>query len=170
MALLFGFVFSKYVELCPPLIFQPFFFFPIRSTLCFHWLPILEHLFFNCFTSCGNITFTTFTYVMNVCVSTTSWTFITIKGFPWNKFYNLTNFGLYHFMSIQTTNVACIWRCLLWFLTWLCYVYDYHHGLLLFSACFHIVVCHPIICATFISIFYITFCFYSCYLFRTLWY
>jgi hypothetical protein len=21
----------------------------------------------------------------------------------------------YHFMSIQTTDVACIWRCLLWF-------------------------------------------------------
>jgi hypothetical protein len=27
-----------------------------------------------------------------------------------------------HFISIQTTNVACVWRCLLWFLTWLCYL------------------------------------------------
>ncbi len=38
-----------------------------------------------------------------------------------------------HFMFIQTIDVACIWKYLLWFLTPLCYLYGYHYGLLLFS-------------------------------------
>jgi len=40
-----------------------------------------------------------------------------------------------HFMFIQTIDVACIWKYLLWFLTPLCYLYGYHYGLFLFSFC-----------------------------------
>jgi hypothetical protein len=66
----------------------------------------------------------------------------------------------YHFMSIQTIDVACIWRCLLWFLTWLCYLYGCHHGLFfLLFACLHIVIHHPTICAIFISLPCVIFCF-----------
>jgi hypothetical protein len=49
---------------------------------------------------------------------------------------------IYHFMSIQTINVTCIWKCLLCFLTWLCHLYGCHRGLLfLLSTCLHIVIC-----------------------------
>ncbi len=78
---------------------------------------------------------------------------------------------IYHFMSIQMTDVTCIWRCLLCFLTWLCHLYGCHYGLLfLFSACLHIVICQPTICAMFVNFPYITSCFYYYYIFDTLWY
>jgi hypothetical protein len=76
----------------------------------------------------------------------------------------------YHFMSIQTTNVACIWRCILWFFILLCCFYDCHYGLLLFSSCFDIVISHSTICAIFVNLSYITLCFWYCCLLSTLWY
>ncbi len=36
-----------------------------------------------------------------------------------------------HFMSIQTKNVACVWKCLLWFLTLLWCLCVCHYGLFL---------------------------------------
>jgi hypothetical protein len=45
---------------------------------------------------------------------------------------------IYHFMFIETIDVACIWQCLMCFLTPLCYFYGYHYGLFfLLSACLH---------------------------------
>jgi hypothetical protein len=38
--------------------------------------------------------------------------------FPMKHLLHLSKLWIvFHFMSIQPTNVACIWRCLLWFLT-----------------------------------------------------
>ncbi len=67
-----------------------------------------------------------------------------------------------HFMSIQTTYVACIWRCLLWFLTWLCCLCGCQCGLFfLVFACLHIVIRHPTICAIFVNLPSIILCFAS---------
>jgi hypothetical protein len=72
---------------------------------------------------------------------------------------------------MQTIDVACIWRCFLWFLTWLCGFSGCHCGLLfLLFTCLHIVIHHPIICAMFINLPYITLCFHWCHLFSILWY
>jgi hypothetical protein len=74
-------------------------------------------------------------------------------------------------MCIQTTYVACIWRCFLWFLIWLYYFYGYHRGLIFFLfTCLHIVIHHPINCAIFVNILCITMCFHWCCLFGTMWY
>jgi hypothetical protein len=78
---------------------------------------------------------------------------------------------IYHFMLIQTTDVACIWRYLLWFLIWLCCLCGCHHGLFfLLFACLRIVIYHPIVCAMFINLSYITLCFCWCCLLGTMWY
>jgi hypothetical protein len=81
--------------------------------------------------------------------------------FPMKLLLHLSKlWTIYHFMSIQTIIVACIWRCLLWFLTWLYCLCGCHYGLLfLLSVCLHIVICHPTICAIFINLPYITLCF-----------
>jgi hypothetical protein len=76
-----------------------------------------------------------------------------------------------HFMSIQTIDVACIWRCLMWFLIWLCCLYGCHCGLFfLLFAFLHIVIHHPTICVIFVSLPYITMCFHWYCLFGTVWY
>jgi len=62
------------------------------------------------------LTSTTFTSIVIVYVLVTSWTSATTTYFPWNIIYISTN---YHFMSIRTIDVACIWKCLMWFLNWL---------------------------------------------------
>jgi hypothetical protein len=92
--------------------------------------------------------------------------------FPIKHFLHLNKlWTIYHFMSIQTIDVACIWKCLLWFLTWLCYLCGCHYGLhLLLSTCFQIVVRHPTICVMFVNLPYITMCFCWYYLFGILWY
>ncbi len=36
-------------------LFQPFFLFLVNGAFCFIWFSILEHMFFNYFTSCGNV-------------------------------------------------------------------------------------------------------------------
>ncbi len=78
---------------------------------------------------------------------------------------------IYHFMSIQTTYVACIWRCLLWFLTLLWCLCGCHYGLLLLHfACFHIMISHSIVCAILVNLPYITLCFWYYYLLSILWY
>ncbi len=59
-------------------------------------------------------------------------------------------------------------RSILWFLTWLCYLCGCHCGMVILFACLHIRGRHPTICAMFISLHYITLCFYQCYLFGTL--
>jgi hypothetical protein len=40
---------------------------------------------------------------------------------------------------------------------------------LFFSACLHIVICHPTICAMFVSLPNIIFCFHQCCLFCIMW-
>jgi hypothetical protein len=152
---------------------QPFFFPLINNTLLFSWFSILEHLLFSYFIFCGNINIHHI-YICNdcLCISNKLNYLITID-FPWNIFCISINklWTICHFMSIQTTYVACIWRCLLWFMTWLCYLYGYHYGLFfLLLACLHIVVNHPRICAMFVSFPCITLCFCWCYLFGTMWY
>jgi hypothetical protein len=93
-------------------------------------------------------------------------------NFPMKHLLHLSKLWVIcHFMSIQTINVACIWRCLLWFLTWLCGLCSCHRGMFfLFSACFHIIIHHPTICAIFVSFPCIILCFQWCCLFGTLWY
>ncbi len=76
---------------------------------------------------------------------------------------------IYHFMSIQTTNVA-LWRCLLWFLTLLCCLYGCHCGLNLLCTCLHLLIIHFTICAILVNFSCITLCFWWCCLFSTLWY
>jgi hypothetical protein len=74
-------------------------------------------------------------------------------------------------MSIQTIDVACIWKNLLWFLTWLWCLYGCHHGLFFFLfACFHIVIRYPIVCAMFVNLPCIIMCFHCCCMFNVLWY
>jgi hypothetical protein len=77
---------------------------------------------------------------------------------------------IYHFMSIQTTDVACIWRCLLWFLIQFCYLCGYHCGLLLIFARLHIMINCSIICVLLVNLPCFILCFRWCYLFSTLWY
>jgi len=65
-----------------------------------------------------------------------------------------------HFMSIQTTNVTCIPRCLLRFLTRLGCFCNCHCSLfLLLSTCLHIMINHSIICVKLVSLPCITICF-----------
>jgi hypothetical protein len=91
--------------------------------------------------------------------------------FPMKHLLHLSKlWTICQFMSIQTTYVACIWGCLLWFLTILCYFYGYHCGLLLLFTCLHIVIIHSTICAILVNLPCITLCFWWCYLFNILWY
>jgi hypothetical protein len=140
---------------------QSFFFLPISNTLCFSWFSILEHLFLSYFTSCGNINIHHI-HICNdyLCLSNrlNLWSY---HRFPMKHFIYLNKlWTIHHFMSIQTTNVTCIWRCLLCFLIWLCHLYGYHRGLFFFLfACLHIVIYHPTICAMFVSFPCIILCF-----------
>jgi hypothetical protein len=80
--------------------------------------------------------------------------------FPMKHLLHLSKlWTICHFMSIQTTNVACIWRCLLSFLTLLCCLCGYHCGLLLLFTCFHIVISHSTICWILVSFPCIILCF-----------
>ncbi len=140
---------------------QPFFFFLVSNTFCFSWLSILEHLFLNYFTSCGNINIHHI-HIQNACLCFSNRLNLYYSDiFPMEHFLHLSKlWTIYHFMSIQTTNVTCIWRCILYFLTWLCCLCGCHHGLLFFLfACLHIVICLPTICVMFINLPCITLCF-----------
>jgi hypothetical protein len=134
-------------------LFQPLFFIPIRNSFCFSWLSILEHMFFNYFTSCGNIIIHHI-HIFNdyLCFSNklNLWYY---DKFPMKHFLHFNKlWTIYHFMSIQTTYATCMWRCLLCFLTWLCRLCGLHRGILFFLfACRRIVICHPTICAMFIN-------------------
>jgi hypothetical protein len=126
-------------------------------------------MFFNYFTSCGNINIHHI-HIHNDCLCLSNrLNLYYCHRFPMKQFLHFNKLRtIYHFMSIQTTYVTCIWRCLLCFLTWLCCFYGCHHDFFnLFFACFHIVICHP---TMFVSLPYITLCFCWCYLFGTLWY
>ncbi len=138
-------------------LFQPVFFLPINNIFCFSWLSILEHLFFNYFTSCGNINIHHIHIHSDCLCFSNRFELLLLSHFlHFNKLWTIC-----HFMSIQTIDVTCIWRCLLCFLTWLCYFCGCHRGLLFFLfACFHIVIFHPTICAMFVSLHLITLCFY----------
>ncbi len=153
MALRSRFLFFEFVELSPPL--------RIKNALCFSWLFILQHMFFSYFISCGNINihhihirndYLSLSNRLNLCYC---------DRFPMKHFLHLNKlWTIYHFMSIQTTNETCISRCILCFLIWLCCLYGCHCGMLfLFSTCFHIVICHPIICVMFVNFPCITLCF-----------
>jgi hypothetical protein len=81
--------------------------------------------------------------------------------FPMKHLMHLSKLWIIcHFMSIQTINVTCIWRCLLWFSTWLCYLYGCHHGMFfLLFAHLHIMICHTKICAILVNLPCIILCF-----------
>ncbi len=152
-------------------LFQPFFFLLVSNTLCFPWLSILEHLFFSCPTSCCNINIHHIDICNDCLYLTNRLNFNYCHKFPMKYLLHLSKFWIVcHFMSIQTTNVACISRCFLWFLTLLCCFYGCHCGLLLLFACFHIVISHSTICVILVSLPCIILCFWWCYLFHTLWY
>ncbi len=134
----------------------------VSSIFCFLWLSILEHMFFICLTSCYNI------YIHHIHVCSDCWYLNNRLNFchifPMKQFLHLNKlWTICHFMSIQTTYVACIWRCLLWFLTRLCC----QCGLFLFYACIHISINHSIICAILVSFPCITLCFWWCCLYGT---
>ncbi len=74
------------------------------------------------------LTSTTFTFVMIICLNNRL-NFCYHHKFPLKHLLHLSKlWTICHFMSIQTIDVACIWRCLLWFLTWLCCLYRCHRG------------------------------------------
>jgi uncharacterized membrane protein len=61
------------------------------------------------------LTFTTFTYVMIICLKN-KLNFCYYHNFPMKHFLHFSKLWIIcHLMSIQTTNVAFIWRCFLWF-------------------------------------------------------
>ncbi len=110
-------------------------------------------MFFSYFTSCGSINihhihihndYLCLSNKLNLCY---------YHRFPMKHFLHLNKLWTSsHFMSIQTTDVTCIWRCLLCFLTWLCHLCGCHRGLpFLLSTCLHIMICHPTNCAMFVS-------------------
>jgi hypothetical protein len=110
-------------------------------------------MFFSYFTSCGNINIhhihicSDYLYLnnrLNLCYC---------HKFPMKYLLHFSKlWTIFHFMSIQTIDVACIWMCLLWLLTWLCCFCGCHGGLLfIVFACLHIVICHPTICAMFVT-------------------
>ncbi len=151
---------------------QPLFFLLIINTLCFSWLYILKHMFFSYFNFCSNINIHNIHICNHYLGPNNRLNLCYCHKFPMKHFLHLNKLWIiYHFMSIQTTDVTCIWRCLLCFFTWLCCFCGYHHGLLfLLLACLHIVICKPTICAIFVNLPYIILCFCWCYLFGTLRY
>ncbi len=134
--------------------FQPLFFFPINNILCFPWLSILEHMFLNCLISCCNINIHHIHIYTDCFYLSNRLNFCYCHRFSMKHLLHLNKlWTVYHFMSIQTTNVACIWRCLLWFLTLLCYLCGYHYGLFLFLFTrLHIVNIHSTICSILVSL------------------
>jgi hypothetical protein len=110
-------------------------------------------LFFSYFTSCGNINIHHIHICSDCLCLSNKLNLYYYHIFPMKHLIHLSKLStIYHFMSIQTTNVVCIWRCLLWFFTWLCCFYGCHHGMLfLLSACLHIMIHHPIVCAMFVK-------------------
>ncbi len=106
---------------------QLFFFLLVSNIIFFPSVSILEHMFFNYFTSCGNI------HIYNdyLCLSNRLNLYYCHRC-PMKHLLHLSEiWTIYHFMSIQTIDVACIRRCLLWCLTW-CYLYGCHYGPLFF--------------------------------------
>jgi hypothetical protein len=153
-------------------LFQLLLFFPICSTFCFPWLCIIEQLFFSYFTSCGNINIHHIHICSDCLFFNNRLNLYYYHNFPMKHFLHFNKlWTICHFMSIQTIHVACIWRSLLWFLTWLCCFCDYHYGLFFFfSTCLHIVFRDPTIWVMFVILLCITLCFYQCCLFGTMWY
>jgi hypothetical protein len=120
-------------------------------------------LFFSYFTSSDNSN-THHIHICNDCLCLNKLNLYYCHKFLMKHFLPLNKlWTICHFMSIQTIDVTCIWRCLLCFLTWLCYLCGCHRGLFfLLFACLHIVICHPIICTMFVSLPCITLCFCYC--------
>ncbi len=149
-----------------------FLFLPICNNFYFFWFFILEHLFFSYFTSYGNINIHHI-HICSDCLGLNN--MLNLCYYHRSPMNHLLHFNklwtIYHFMSIQTIDVACTWRCLLCFLIWLCCFCGCHYSLLfLISRCFHIVIRHSTICAIFFNLPYITMCFRWCYMFGILWY
>jgi hypothetical protein len=169
---LVGYVYFGSIELSPPWTSSTIFLLPINNIFCFPWFSILEHLFFSCFTSYCNINIHHIHIWSDYMCLNNKLNLYYYHKFSMKCFLHFSKlWTIYHFMFIQTTGMACIWRCLLWFLIWLCYLCGSHYGLFfLLFACLHIVIHHPIVYAIFISLTYITLCLYSCCLFGTLWY
>ncbi len=141
-------------------LFQPFFFLLVNNTLCFLWFSILEHMFFNCLTSCCDINIHHIHFFNDCLYFNNRLNFCCCYTFPMKHLLHLIKLWKFcHFMSIQTIDVACIWRFLLWFLIRLCYLHGCHYGLLLLSACLHIVISHSTICSILVNLPYITFFF-----------
>jgi hypothetical protein len=149
-----------------------FLFLLINNNFYFLWLFILEHLFFSYFTSCGNINIHHI-HIYSDCLGLSNMLNLCYyHRFPMNHLLHLNKlWTIYHFMSIQTIDAACTWRCLLCFLIWLCCLCGCHCSLLfLISRCLHIMIRHSTICAIFFCLPYITMCFWWCSLFGILWY
>jgi hypothetical protein len=119
------------------------------------------------------LTFTTFTFVVIICVSITNWTYVIATNFPWNIFCISTHFG----QSV----ILCPFEPQMWhayedvlcgfWLVELCGLYGFHCNMLfILFTCFHIMFHHLTICAMFVNLPYITLCFCWCYMFSTLWY
>ncbi len=120
-------------------------------------------MFFSYFISCGNINIHHI-YIRNdyLCLNN-KLNLYYCHRFRMKHFLHLNKlWTICHFMSIQTTNVTCNEDVLCVFLTWLCHLFGCHHGrFFLIYTCLHIVICHPTICAMFVSLPYIILCFFT---------
>jgi hypothetical protein len=129
-------------------------------------------MFFNCLTSCCNINIHHIHICSDCLCLNNRLNFCYCHRFPMKHLLHLSKLWIvYHFMSIQTTDVAYLWRFFLWFLIWLCYLCGCHYGLfLLLFSCLHIVINHSTICVILINLSCIILGFCYCYLFSILWY
>jgi hypothetical protein len=94
--------------LSPPLTFSTILVFLISNIFFFPWFSVLEHMFFNYFTSCGNINIHHI-HICNDCLCLNKSNFYYCHRFPMKHLLHFNKLWIiYHFMSIQTTNVACI--------------------------------------------------------------
>jgi hypothetical protein len=127
-------------------------------------------MFFNYFTSCGNINIPCI-HIHNDCLCLSNrLNLYYCHIFPMKRFLHLNKlWTIYHFMSIQTTDVTMHMKMSfmffdlvvlpLWLPLWFFFFFFYMSP--------H---CHPTICAMLVSLPYVTLCFCWCYLFGTLWY
>jgi len=117
MALQYGFCFLNLLNYLQHRLLQPLFFLLVNNTICFSWLSILEHLFFNYFTSCRNINIHHIHIYNDYLCLNNKLNLNYRHRFPMKHFLHLNKlWAICHFMAIQTTNVTCIWRCFLCFL------------------------------------------------------
>jgi len=140
---------------------QPFFLLPINCIFCFPWLSILEHLFFNYFTSCCNINIHHIHIWSNSLCHSNNWTSATITDFPWNIFCISWNFGQFVILCPFKPKMWQAYEnilCNFW-LSWATSIATIVVYFFFLKTCLHIVISHSVICAKLINLPCISLCF-----------